>query len=653
LKEKNNYVRGSLALLLAAMLSACGGGGGNPGATGSGGTGTGGTPTTPTTPTVPAAPTATVSFVNASGQASNSLTGATPLTVRAVVRDQAGQPVSNALVSFATDPQLAVFSPTAGTSLTDANGVATVTLRAASLSAAGAGKVTATTAVGGSTVTNEGNYSVGATALTLSPLRLSQSSIAAYGSTEVAVDVLANGTPYTAQSVNVRFSSACVTAGKATLAATAPTNQGKAIVVYRDQGCGNDDTITASADGVATSVSETLKIATPAAASVQFVSAAPVDKSIVIRGQGGISRTETATLRYRVFDIFDRPLVGQRVDFSVVPSGVVTLNKASDTTDQNGEVITTVNSLDTATSFRVQATLPGTATVTRPNISTLSDSIVVTTGLPVQRSLSLSTSVSNVEGWRVDSGTTTPASVVSILLADQSGNPVADGTPIVFQTNLGAIGSSDKGGCNTLNGGCSVNFRTQNPRVALPNTPVTPCNSGAGATPDSTRPGLATICASTTDGTNTQFAKTSIFFSGSYVENIYMNGSSTALPNRTVEIGPVPSDNPLVFTLQLNDLNLNPLPADSTVAVTAIANATVVGVVPATVPNILPHNAGGIDDHTGNTVSGPQGSTHRFTINSTASKPCTSGSVANFDVTVTTPHGITTSIPFKVTFSCP
>jgi hypothetical protein len=305
-----------------------------------------------------------------------------------------------------------------------------------------------------------------------------------------------------------------------------------------------------------------------------------------------------------------------------------------------------------ATTFRIQATLPGTATATRPNISTMSDSIVVTTGLPVQRSLSLSTSVANVDGSR-DSGTTTPAAVVSILLADQSGNPVADGTPVVFQTNLGAIGSSDKGGCTTLNGGCSVDFRVQEPRVAQPNTPATPCNTLPGGSPDSLRAGLATICASTTDGTNTQFKKTSIFFSDGHAKKIFMNGSATALPDQTVVIGPVPSADPLVFTLQLNDLNLNPLPAGSTVQVSALANANVVGVVPATVPNILPHNVAGVDDHTGNTVSGPQGSIHRFTISSTAPKPCITGSVGTFDVTVTSPKGSTTSIPFRVNFSCP
>ncbi|MFC0251487.1 Ig-like domain-containing protein [Massilia consociata] len=655
MNNKNNYTRASLALLLAAALSACGGGGGNPGATtGSGGTGGTGGGTGGSGPVVPAGPTVTTSFVNASGQASNSLTGATPLTVRAVVRNQAGQPVPNAIVSFATDPELAVFSPSAGTSLTDASGVATVTLRTASLAAGGAGKVTATAVVAGTTVTSEANYSVGATALTFSALRLSKPSIAAYDSTDIAVDVLANGALYTAQGVTVRLTSACVAAGKATLAATATTTGGTAKAVYRDQGCGNNDIITASADGVTTPATASLQIAPPAAASVQFVSAIPDDKSIVIQGQGGINRTETATLRFRVFDIFDRPLVGQRVDFSVAPEGAVTLNKLTDTTDQNGEVITTVNSRSTPTTFRVQATLPQTATASRPNISTTSDSIVVTTGLPVQRSVSLSVGTSNLEGWNYDSGPLVPATTFNILLADQFGNPVADGTPVVFQTNMGAIGSSSRGGCNTLNGGCSVEFRTQNPRLPLPNTPVTPCNTGPGSSPDATRRGVATICASTTDGTVTQFAKSAVFFSGPYAEHVFLGDATTALPrNQTVAIGPVPADVPLVFTLQLNDLNLNPMPAGSTVQVTGIANGSVVGVVPGTVPNILPHNASGVDDPTGNTVAGRQGSTHRFTISSSGTKPCTAGSVATFDVTVTTPKGNTTLIPFRVTFSCP
>ena len=620
----------SLALLLAATLSACGGGGGSPGTTG--GTGTGSTPGTPATP---ATPTVGVSFANG-----NSLSGATPLTVRAVVLDANKKPLPNALVTFTTDAALGAFTPGAGTALTDATGTASITLRAASLAASGAGKVSATTSVAGAAITGEANYSIVATPLTFSALTLSPASIDAYGSSVVSVDLLANGAKYTAQQVTVNFSSACVSAGKATLAATATTNNnGTVQAVYRDQGCGNNDVITATADGVATAVTGSLAIAAPSASSVQFVEAIPTDKSIVIRGQGGINRTETATLRFRVFDVFNRPLAGKQVNFSVVPSGAVKLNKTTDSTDQNGEVITTVNSLDTPTTFRVQAVLPGTATAGRADISTASDSIVVTTGLPVQRAFSLTASQGNVDGWSYDSGTATPAAVVTVLLADGFGNPVADGTPVVFQTNLGAIGSSSTGGCTTVNGGCSVPFRTQNPRVATPGTPATPCNSGTGASPDATRTGVATICASTTDGTNTQFARTTITFSDETLARAYVNGSAT--PSNG-DLGNASANDPVVFLLQLTDLNGNPLPADSTVAITGLANAALVEISPAKVPSIFA-GAG----------TGPQGSLHRVTLNATSAKPCTAGSRATFNVTTTTPRGDVSSLPFTLNFTCP
>jgi hypothetical protein len=66
----------------------------------------------------------------------------------------------------------------------------------------------------------------------------------------------------------------------------------------------------------------------------------------------------------------------------------------------------------------------------------------------------------NIEGYNYDDTQT----AVSLLLADQFGNPVADNTPVVFQTDSGAIGSASRGGCNTQNGDDAVTFRSQNPR---------------------------------------------------------------------------------------------------------------------------------------------------------------------------------------------
>jgi hypothetical protein len=84
-------------------------------------------------------------------------------------------------------------SSSTGTALTDAAGVANVTLRPVSMFASGAANLRATATVNGAVVSNEVNYSVGATELTLGTLRLAPASIAAYGSSMVSVDVLAGG----------------------------------------------------------------------------------------------------------------------------------------------------------------------------------------------------------------------------------------------------------------------------------------------------------------------------------------------------------------------------------------------------------------------------------------------------------------------------
>ena len=646
----------ALTLIAAAALSACGGGGGNPGSVAAPGNASGGTspttPTTPTTPVVPAAPTVTLAMASTGGQASNSLSGATPLTVQATVKDASGNPVKEAMVTFATDASLAIFSPSAGTALTDDQGVARISLRAASLAAGGAGKLTATASVNGATIVGERNFQVGATTLSFGTVTTGAPQIQAYNSTDITVPVLAGGAPYPNQ-VNVNFTSACVIAGKATLAATVATNNGVARTVYRDKGCANDDVITVTADGVSMPATVPLKIAPPPAASVQFVSADPIEKSIVIRGQGGINRTETATLKFRVFDIFGSPLPRREVTFRVSDPASVTLNKSTDTTDENGEVITTVNSGSVATSFRVFATLPNTASATRPDdISTTSDSIVVTTGLPVQRAFSLTAENYNLEGLNKDSSPTNPATRVQVMIADSFGNPVPDGTPVVFQTNMGSIGSSDKGGCSTVNGGCSVDFRTQDPRSHVKNQPATPCNTGSSplVSDDSARAGLATVCASSSDGTNTIFSKIGLFFGGSSASRVYMDGNP--LGSGVTDLGTVRAADSKVFVLQLNDINLNPMPFGTRVEVTNAVNASAAAVVPATVPNIYPHNDSA-DDITGNNVSGRQGTSHTFSISNPNAASCTAPVTATFNVTVTTPGNVVTTIPFKLTFSCP
>ncbi|OEZ79877.1 bacterial Ig-like domain (group 1) [Janthinobacterium sp. HH106] len=581
------------------------------------------------------------------GSASNALSSAMPLTAKALVTDLNGKPISDVLVAFSTDNTMAVMSPSVGTALTDATGTASVTLRPFSLSASGAATLRATTTANGAVASSQINYVLGATDLSAENMRFSPAGIPAYGTTNVTVDVMAGTSLYTGSGQTVNFSSTCVQAGKASVTSGVPVVNGKATAVFRDLGCNDYDMVNATVAGSASMYHATLPIGRVAPASVQFSSVSPVGKSIVIQGQGGIARTEMATLTFRVFDTFNKPLVGQEVTFSLLNGPGMTLNKVKDTTDANGDVITTVNSGTTPTTFRVKASLAS-------GISTLSDSILVTTGLPVQTAFSLSSVKSSVEGWSYDSPLSTPATTVTILLADQAGNPVPDGTPVVFQSNLGAIGSSSMGGCTTMNGGCSVDFRSQNPRVAT-NPPVTPCNDVSnGGTADSLWPGLATVCASTSDGNKTLFAKIAIFLSGSRPENVMLfdQSAQVSLDRSTYDLGSVSAAAVRQFSLGFSDLHQNPMPSGTTVAITNMING-VGSITPDSIQNIYPHNTLGVDDRTGGNIQGNQGGRHAVTINSLTPTNCVANVVSTFNVTVTTPLGNATSYPFRLTFSCP
>jgi hypothetical protein len=409
-------------------------------------------------------------------------------------------------------------------------------------------------------------------------------------------------------------------------------------------------------------------VTTPAPASVQFVVASPADKSIVIKGQGGSGRVETATLTFKVLDTSGAPLANQPVTFSLVTPGDATLNTKSGTTGADGTVVATVNSGSSPATFRVQATVTGTGG--RADLTSLSDTITVTTGLPVQKSFSVSSDSFNVEGFDIDSSPSKAAAHIQVLLADAFGNPVTDGTPIVFQTNVGSIGSADRGGCTTVNGGCSVDFRAQNPRVPTPGQPATPCNTtgtdgkGAGIAPDVNRAGVATICASSTDGAKTLLGRTVIFLSGSSVGHVYLDSVTTSeldFSQGPASVGTFESGKAKTIWLQLDDVNYNPMPAGTKVEVTSPQGVTAGTIQPATVPNVFLGSNITLDRNGASGFS--QGSWHQITLTATAPANCTGTQEATFNLMVTTPgiSGSTgssagptiTNKPFKLSVTCP
>jgi hypothetical protein len=459
-----------LAAAFAAVLAGCGGGGG-----GSAGCTTI-DPSRPTSlpgcpvVTTPEAskPTLALALNDASGATASIATDRSG-TLVATVKDANGLAVANALVSFATTDKSAVLTPATGTAVSDASGKASIGIAAGTT--AGAFSATASVTVNGTALSATFNYTVTLLQLTLSAPVISPATLAAGGTASLTATVLNGSTPY-APAQAVTFSSPCVTAGKARIASPVTTVSGVATTSYTDLGCGGADPVTASfvANGVTIISSSTLTVQPATAGQLVFVSALP--QNISLKGTGGAGRQESATVTFKVLDRNGNPVSGQPVSFSLnTTAGGLSLNPASATTGAGGLVTTTVASGTVNTPVRVTATLPSTA------LSTVSDQLVVSTGVPEQNSFSLSAVIKNVEGGQYNGCAAPTGAVVTARLADHFHNPAPDGTAVSFTAEGGSIDASCLTGLTSTTltdgtvitqkgtpGECTVRFCSGNPR---------------------------------------------------------------------------------------------------------------------------------------------------------------------------------------------
>lgn len=288
---------------------------------------------------------------------------------------------------------------------------------------------------------------------------IGDSALSPGGSTTLAVTMVNSAGELISNSVDINFNSDCIAAGSSVLiqngediGSTVSTNNGRAEITYRANGCTGDDQITARAtyQGVsAGSARTTINVESDTVQTVQFMGAEP--DLISLKGTGGL---ETSKITFQVKGVTGSPMRGVDVSFTLSPAGTggLALVETSDTSNGNGEVSTTVQAGTTPTSVRVTAT---TATDVG-DISTQSSELVVSTGIPDQNSASLSASDLHPIAWNYDG----IESELTIRLADAFNNPAPDGTAVTFTTSGGAIGSS----CTTVDGACTVTWKSQNPR---------------------------------------------------------------------------------------------------------------------------------------------------------------------------------------------
>lgn len=437
---------------LVGALAACGGGGGNSGSSTGTGTGTG-TGTTGSAKVV-------VSVRNASNAAVTSISFGGAFSAQAVVTDAASLPVANRLVTFTVSNAAIATLPTPATALTDASGVARVSISPASISSTGAATLSASATVGSAGVTGQTDFAVSPSNVALSPLSLGANSLPSGGNTSVGVTALLNGAAFTGTPVNVTFSASCGRINGVNGNVSVTTNgSGVANATYTalaadGSPCSGAVTVSAATPG-ATPSSAQLTVAAPVANSVTFVSAAP--SQIYLANSGAVNKS---LLRFRVFSS-GSPLANVPVTFSITLNpggsspGAVTLNTTSGTSDSNGEVSVQVSAGTIPGPVRVMAALTSNSAVFAE-----SQNLTVASGPPSQKFMSLSVSTFNIEGRAID-GT---GSTLTVRIADRQGNPVDDGTVINFTSEGGQVAQS----CATARiagiSQCSVNFISQNPR---------------------------------------------------------------------------------------------------------------------------------------------------------------------------------------------
>lgn len=440
-------LKGIVLSSLVAVLAACGGGGGGGSSlygsdTQNSGAGNGSTSSGSGTSNVTTSSAGAVVMTLSSATVSAS----TPGTVSALVKDAAGQPIANTLVTFSVSSGTATVAPTRV--LTGVDGIAATALVPSS-GAVGADYVTASADIGSSSsLTSRVAFTVSPVTVSLTGISASSISVPAYGASVIAVDVSGASA---SSPVTVAFASTCAASGKAVISPTSVTVTGaQATATYQDKGCSATDRVSAVINGTSQQRQVDLSVAAPTAQSLEFVSASP--ETICLAGSGC---SASSVVSFRLKDQFGNPVAQRDVAFQLDIPNVANLSFSSATTDSSGVAQVSVTASTVPTPVRVRASVTQGSTV----LSTVSNALSINSGLPTQRSISFSAEAYNVDGLSRDGA----ESSIRLQLNDRFGNPVPDGTAInVVSEGASVIPAS----CTTVSGVCNVKFVTSNFRPA-------------------------------------------------------------------------------------------------------------------------------------------------------------------------------------------
>ncbi|MCC1496917.1 Ig-like domain-containing protein [Alcanivorax sp. 1008] len=426
-------------------------------------------PGDPTDPTDPSAIQLTGTLLDAGGVP----VGSTDRPIRAdragifsVTVTDSGVPVANRVVNFSVT--LGLLVPSSGTALTDANGVARVTLQAGEASGAGGIEASYEGATftsyyqidagdGGGTpeeppVTETLLFGNGSgVGFTEGELAVSATSTGVGSSVSVQASIVVDpgNALWTGGIAQVNFSSDCVDSGFAQIDSPRTAVGGNVSTTYEPAtNCTSDvirATVTLGGEAQA-AVSPQITVAQSPSSSISFLEADPTVIGLKGAAQAGVP--EESVMTFLVRNQNGEPVgSGVSVEFEVTAGagGFDITSGLIGSTNANGEARVTVTSGTVPTIGSVRARVVG----SNPEILG-TGSVSVQVGLPEQERFSIATEFLNPGvGNRVAQEVP-----VVISLQDRMGQLVADGTLVNFTTELGGITPS----CETIDGVCNVTW---------------------------------------------------------------------------------------------------------------------------------------------------------------------------------------------------
>lgn len=435
-------------LTLALVLAGCGGGGSGGYYNETGGSGgNGGSPSNPAD--IQALNVTNFSLKDSNGEETETISAlGTVATVK--VSDGSGKPVSGALVAFSGENM--TFSTTNSSVLTNADGEASIGVTPTNANVTGPYTISATASFNDQSAAQSKNISFVKTDIIIDQFKAASTSLVSGGSTLLTLLVQDDEGNYQ-NNQEVTFSASCGSFAQPSVTSTSEGNISNIYYAYDVSGnlCSGKQEITVTPTHSPASAQKVpVNIEAATATSVVYTSKAV---SIPVLGSGSSSSSQ---VEFTVYSN-EKALANQEVTLSLVkaPNGtsfVSLSNTANKTvkTDSAGKVLVNLYPGHIPGPVEISATLSS-------GFTALSKDVTITTGRATQNSFSLSLSKNSLQN-DIDGDQAT----LVARLTDRNGNDVPEGTVVNFVTEGGKVGGS----CSTLNGQCSVEISTQNPRSA-------------------------------------------------------------------------------------------------------------------------------------------------------------------------------------------